>query len=190
MESRDQKRRFPAPWRLERQAEESFLVKDANGVNLATIYCRDDLQKWSYGHGHLTSDEAWRIAKAITRIPEFMMQRRGFYPRGGGHPRWRAARPYHVALEDSYIRSNWDLINAMCKLNGIPFDTTGERIEWGGTWCVYEFAWQLDAMMFWDQFEGRWLQGTEFAFPERPKDMPAMKQFKDWKRFQMRGDRR
>ncbi len=48
------------------------------------------------------------IGKAISRIPEFMMPRQGFYPRGGG-PRWRADRPYHVALEDTYIRTHWDV---------------------------------------------------------------------------------
>jgi len=57
--SREQKQ---PPWRLERQAEESFVVKDANGLSLAAIYCRDDLQKWSYGQSHLNSDEARRIA--------------------------------------------------------------------------------------------------------------------------------
>lgn len=186
MESREQKRRFPTPWTLERQAEESFVVKDANGIKLAVIYCRDDLQKWSYGHSHLSSDEARRIGMAITRIPEFMMQRRGFYSRGGGHERWRAAKPYHVALQDSYVRKNWDLINALCRLNGIPFNATGEKIRQDGLWCVYQFAWQLEAMMFWDQFEGRWLRGTEFVFPERPNDIPRMKQIKDWDRFQVK----
>jgi hypothetical protein len=165
-------------------------VKDANGIPLATVYCRDDLRKWAFGHGHLTSDEARRIAKAISRIPEFMMQRRGFYPRGGGHPRWRAERPYHVALEDCYVRANWDFINAMCRLNSIPFNATGERIERDGLWCVYEFAWQIEAMMFWDQFKGRWLRGTEFTYPERPKDMPAMKQIEDWQRLHGRDDPR
>jgi hypothetical protein len=186
MESSDQKRRFPPPWTLERRGEDSFVVKDRNGVKLATVYCRDDLQKWSHSHAHLSSDEARRIARAITRIPEFMMQRSGFYSREGGHPRWRAARPYHVALEDSYIRANWDFINAMCKLNGIPLNATGEKIQHGGLWCVYEFAEQMEAMMFWDQFNGRWLRGTEFTYPDRPKDMPTMKQLKDWKRFQVR----
>jgi hypothetical protein len=133
---------------------------------------------------------ARRIAKAITRIPEFMMQRRGFYSRGGGHARWSAARPYHVALEDSYVRAYWDFINATCKLNGIPFKPTGEQIRKDGLWCVCEFAWQIEAMMFWDEFRGRWLRGTEFTFPERPKDMPEMKRIKDWQRFQMRGDDR
>jgi hypothetical protein len=32
------------------------------------------LQKWSFGHAKLTSEEARTIAKAISRIPEFMMR--------------------------------------------------------------------------------------------------------------------
>jgi hypothetical protein len=34
------------------------------------------------------------------------MPRQGFYPRGAG-PRRRADRPYHVALEERYIRDHW-----------------------------------------------------------------------------------
>jgi hypothetical protein len=98
------------------------------------------------------------------------MQRRGFFQRGGG-PRWKADRPYHVAFEDSYIRAHWDEINALCRLNGIPFSATGERIQSGGMWCVYEFSWQLDAMQFWNQFEGRWLLGSEFHYAERPMNL-------------------
>src|ERR1700761_6358395 len=67
-----------------------------------------DLQKWSFGHSKLTSDEARRIAGAIARIPEFMLGRRGFFVRGPGSYRWSMARPFHVAFKDSYIRTNWD----------------------------------------------------------------------------------
>jgi hypothetical protein len=73
------------------------VVKDANGVTLAWLYCRDDSQRYSFGYGKLSSDEARRIGKAIARIPEFMMPRQGFYPRGGGQ-RWVpccAGRPLH-----------------------------------------------------------------------------------------------
>jgi NAD(P)-dependent dehydrogenase (short-subunit alcohol dehydrogenase family) len=73
------------------------------------------------------------------------------------------ARPYHVALEDSYIRAHWGFIDAVCKLNSIPFDTTGERTERDGTWCVFEFAVQLDAIQFWDRFDGRWLRESDDA---------------------------
>jgi hypothetical protein len=58
---------------------------------------------------------------------------------------------------------------------GVPFDPTGQRIHRDGHWCVYEFARQLDAMMFWDKFEGRWMRHNDFFYPDRPDDMPLMK---------------
>jgi hypothetical protein len=81
--------RAPFPTAVERPNEDAFVVKDANGLILATFHCRDDLQRWSFGHTRLTSDEARKIAKVISRIPEFMMQRRGFYSRGEGRYRWK-----------------------------------------------------------------------------------------------------
>ncbi|HJU03857.1 MAG TPA: hypothetical protein VJ692_01805 [Nitrospiraceae bacterium] len=155
------------------------MVRDANGVTLAWLYCRDDAQRYSFGVSKLSSDEARRIGKAIARIPEFLMPRQGFYPRGGG-PRWRADRPYHVALEDRYIREHWDEIYALCKLNSLPFNATGEVIESDGVWRVYEFTWQMDAILFWDRFEGRWLRGTEFHYPERPENLPELKPLENW----------
>jgi hypothetical protein len=189
MESSAPKRRFPPPWRVEQAGADCYEIRDANGFGLATVHCRDDLQKWSFSHSHLTSDEARRIANAIARLPELLMQRRDFYSRGGGHDRWKPDRPYHVALEDSYVRARWDEINALCKLNGIPFNATGEKIRDGGLWCVFEFAWQMDAIMFWDRFEGRWLRGSEFHYPERPKDLPKMKPLKNWPKFDPRNAR-
>jgi hypothetical protein len=56
---------------------DSLAVKDANGLLLTTIYCRDDLKRWSFGHSKLTWEDAGKIAKASSRIPEFMMGRRG-----------------------------------------------------------------------------------------------------------------
>lgn len=185
MESSSQKRRFPPPWRVQQVGDDCLHVVDANGIVLAAVFHRDDLQKWSFGHNHLTSAEARRIAKAIARLPEFLMQRQGFYSRGGGD-RWKPSRPYHVALEDSYVRAHWDEIDALCKLNSIPFNATGEKIRDSGLWCVYEFTWQLDAMQFWDRFEGRWLRGSEFHYPERPKDLPSMKPLKNWPKFDPR----
>jgi hypothetical protein len=91
----------------------AYLVRDANGVTMAWL--RDDAQRYGVGASKLTSEEARRIGKAISRIPEFIMQRRGFYPRGGG-PRWRADRPYHVALQDQYIREHRSEIDALCRL--------------------------------------------------------------------------
>jgi hypothetical protein len=61
--------RFTPPWTVEWSHEETFAVKDANGIVLATVHCRADLQKWSFGHSKLSSKEARKIAKAIARIP-------------------------------------------------------------------------------------------------------------------------
>jgi len=137
-------RRFKPPWTLIRENSECYVVRDANGVTVAWLYCRDDSQRYSVGASKLTSEEARRIGKAISRIPEFMTQRQGFHPRGS-RPRWRADRPYHVALKDTYIRAHWTEIDALCR--------------------VYEFTWQMDAILFWDRFKGRWLRGTEFHYP-------------------------
>jgi hypothetical protein len=81
--------------------------------------------RWADCTSQLTSDEARRIAKAIARIPEFMGRTPGFCSRDGGDRRWKPSRPYHVALEDWYVRENWDRINALCAYNGAPFDPTG-----------------------------------------------------------------
>jgi hypothetical protein len=133
------------------------------------------------------SEEACRIGKAISRIPE-SLPRQGFYPRGGG-PRWRANRPYHVALEDTYIRANWDEIYPLCRLNSLPFNSTGETIQTDGVWKVYEFTWQMDAILFWDRFKGRWLRGTEFYYPERRSNLPALKPRENWPKFNPRDTR-
>jgi hypothetical protein len=47
---------FPT-WTVDRPHPDSFVVKDNNGIVVATVHCRDDLQKWSFGHSKLTSDE-------------------------------------------------------------------------------------------------------------------------------------
>lgn len=156
-----------------------YVVNDANGVTLAWLYCRDELARYSFGASKLTADEARRLGKAFSRIPEFMMQRVGFHERGSGK-RWRADRPYHVALQDTYIREHWVEIDAVCKLNSLPFDATGEVIEREGVWCVHEFAWQMDAILFWDRFQGRWLRGSEFHYPDRPEGLPSLKPLSNW----------
>jgi hypothetical protein len=43
MESIPPKRRFPPPWRAE-QTFHGYVVSDANGVPLAYVHCRDDLE--------------------------------------------------------------------------------------------------------------------------------------------------
>jgi hypothetical protein len=47
--------------------QRGFVVKDANGLNLASAY-RNDLHE---NLKHLTSDEAGRIAKGIAGLPDF-----------------------------------------------------------------------------------------------------------------------
>jgi len=37
-----------------RRHPDSFVVKDGNGSG-CPVHCRGDLQKWSFGHGKLTS---------------------------------------------------------------------------------------------------------------------------------------
>jgi hypothetical protein len=90
-------------------------------------------------------------------------------------------RPYHVALEDNYIRAHWGFIDAVC--NSIPFDRTGEHIGRDGSWRVYEFAVQRDAIQFWDRFDGRWLRGED---PDRPKGLPQLREPVDVDRFRRR----
>jgi hypothetical protein len=176
MESSTQTRRFPPPWRIEK-TEHGYVVQDSNGITLAQIYCRDDLHKSRWGEyaKHLTSDEARRIAKAIARIPEFTIRGPGFYSRQGGDKRWKPTRPYHVALQDWYVREQWDRIKAICAYNRVPFDPTGERITRDGLWCVYEFTRQVDAIMFWNNFQGRWMRHGDFFYPDPPEDIPVMK---------------
>jgi len=70
---------FKPPWTLVRENSECYVVRDANGVTLAWLYCRDDAQRYSFGVSKLSSDEARRIGKAIARIPEFLMPRQGFF---------------------------------------------------------------------------------------------------------------
>lgn len=65
--------------------------------------------------------------------------------RGGLHPHLLAGHQRAVQAQRHPIR----------------FD--GRKIKRDGLWCVYEFGQQLDAMMVWDRFKGRWLLGDEFS---------------------------
>jgi hypothetical protein len=174
-------RRFPAPWTVEQVSKDGFYVRDANGVRVASVYCRDDLhsQKWADYNSHLTSDEARRIAKAIARLPELLKVYPAFVPRYGEQWRgryWRASRPYTVALRDAFVQENYDEIVACCTYNNVPFDPTGEILDLIGIrWRTYQFARQLDAIRFWHKFDGRWMLKGEFHFPQRPADLPVMK---------------
>jgi hypothetical protein len=174
-----EKRRFPAPWTVVRGSD-SFAVNDANGVTVAHVHCRDDLHavSWSSAHEHLTSDEARRIALAIARLPEFLRPYPEFVPRHGQKRGryWQASHPYHIALPEAYVNENYDEIVACCAYNNVPFDPTGEILDRIGIrWRTYQFIRQFDALRFWDKFEGRWMLGNDFHFPQRPNDLPVMK---------------
>jgi hypothetical protein len=106
-------RHFKPPWNLVRENSECYVAKDANGVTLAWFYCRDDTQRYSFGVGKVSSDQARRIGKAIARIPDFM------------------------------IREQRDEIDALCRFNSLPFNATGEVIENDGVWRDYEFTLQM-----------------------------------------------
>lgn len=180
MESSQPKRRFPPPWTVEKRGDDVLEIKDANGMKLASVYYREDMQRWTFGGSYLSADEARRIARAIARLPELLNARQRFAFRGSGK-RWRRERPYHVAISSMYLQSHWFEMDALCRFNYVPFDATGERFSApSGVWCVYEFARQDDAIMFWQQFDGRWMHGDEFIFPECTADLPRMKMPADW----------
>ena len=48
---------------------------------------------------------------------------------------------------------------------------------------VSEFAVQLDAIRFWDRFDGRWLRGEEFIYPDRPHGLPRLREPGDMDRL-------
>lgn len=87
--------------------------------------------------------------------------------------RWRSSHPYHVALQEAYVQENYDEIVACCRYNRVPFDSTGEKIHRRFVrWGVYEFAFQFDAIRFWDKFKGKWIVGDEFIEAEAVRFAP------------------
>jgi hypothetical protein len=70
----DNLRRFPAPWTFEEYEDRCFRVFDANGFMICVILHREDLhaRNYQYAKESLSRDEARRIAKGISRLPELM----------------------------------------------------------------------------------------------------------------------
>ena len=67
-------RRFPPPWSIE-ERQESFIVKDANGQQLAYLYFEDEPQlsmKW------LSRDEARRMAANVAQLPNLLKTMIGY----------------------------------------------------------------------------------------------------------------
>ena len=65
-------RRFPPPWSIE-ERRESFIVKDANGQQIAYLYFEDEPQR-RMSMNRLTRDEAFLIAVNIAKLPSVPRQ--------------------------------------------------------------------------------------------------------------------
>ena len=65
-------RRFPPPWSIE-ERQKSFIVKDANGQQLAYLYFEDEPQR-QLSTKRLSRDEARRIAANIAKLPSVPRQ--------------------------------------------------------------------------------------------------------------------
>jgi len=57
-------RRFPSPWTTEDHNNACFIVKDANGVNVAYVYYEEERGRRTAAN-LMTKDEARRIAANI-----------------------------------------------------------------------------------------------------------------------------
>lgn len=66
------RRRFPSPWKIE-EATESYVVTDAMGQRLAFVYFEDEPQRRSIMK-RISKDDAWQLARAITRIPALLQR--------------------------------------------------------------------------------------------------------------------
>jgi hypothetical protein len=66
------RRRFPPPWAIV-ENRESFVVVDGTGQALAYLYFEDEPQR-QMSMRRLSKDEAYRIARGITRLPGLLTQ--------------------------------------------------------------------------------------------------------------------
>jgi hypothetical protein len=66
------RRRYPPPWRIE-ERRESYIVMDAMGKPLAYVYFEDNPQRQMITE-RVSKDDAWQLARAITRIPALLQR--------------------------------------------------------------------------------------------------------------------
>jgi hypothetical protein len=66
------RRRYPPPWRIE-ERRESYIVMDAMGKPLAYVYFEDHSQRQMITE-RISKDDAWQLARAITRIPALLQR--------------------------------------------------------------------------------------------------------------------
>jgi hypothetical protein len=64
-------RRFPPPWSIEELNDACFVVRDANGQQLAYVYYEDQPGRRSAAK-LLSKDEARRIAANIAKLPDLL----------------------------------------------------------------------------------------------------------------------
>jgi hypothetical protein len=64
-------RRFPPPWTIEDHNNACFIVKDANGANVAYVYYEEEKGRRAAAN-LMTRDEARRIAANIAKLPELL----------------------------------------------------------------------------------------------------------------------
>ena len=72
LQRRNMPRRFPPPWSIE-ERQESFIVKDANGQQLAYLDFEDEPQR-QMSMKRLSRDEAFLIAVNIAKLPNVPRQ--------------------------------------------------------------------------------------------------------------------
>ena len=70
----DNLRRFTPPWRMAEGEDDCFRVYDATGFFICAVPHREDLhvRDYQYASDHMRREEARRIAKAITRLPDLL----------------------------------------------------------------------------------------------------------------------
>lgn len=66
------RRRYPPPWQIV-EGDESYTIVDALKQPLAYVYYEDEPTRRSIMK-RLTKDDAWQLARAITRIPALLQR--------------------------------------------------------------------------------------------------------------------